>query len=482
MSGADAAAGGAVVRALASYVPAGRVDAAEVRRHWDPQAPAGTGAAFAVPDFDEDVVTMAVEVAERALAAAGTIAEEVDAIVLATCSSPYGEPSAAGLVARALRVGAGCETVTLGGSPRGGLQALRVAAGMVAGDGGRQVLAIASDDRHGRAGTALERRLGAAAAAAVVGAGGEGLRLRRWASHRHGVPTQWRSAVERALESGDDPRFERDENAAPAVAGALAALDDGAAAEAAGVAAPAALAGPVRRAASGASTVTDGWADAGDAGTAGVLLALERAWRDAAVGDRCRALAYESGAGADAALVEVAGVAPASAPHPEPSAVGYVELLRRRGLLAGPAAPEAIAPYMATPAALRDAPFVDDLTGLECAACGSLNFPARPSCIDCGATALTPVPLPRTGRVVTHNSQFVVAVAPEPAPVSVGVVRLDGARGERGGQLSGMFVAGDERRIAIGAPVELVHRRLGSERGLVKYGWKLRIAERGEER
>ena len=58
-------------------------------------------------------------------------------------------------------------------------------------------------------------------------------------------------------------------------------------------------------------------------------------------------------------------------------------------------------------------------------------------------------------------------------------MRLDGARGERGGQLSGMFVAGDEARIAIGAPVELVHRRLGSERGLVKYGWKLRIVEEG---
>jgi hydroxymethylglutaryl-CoA synthase len=245
------------------------------------------------------------------------------------------------------------------------------------------------------------------------------------------------------------------------------------------VAAPAALASAVRRSGRCDSPASDAEDAAGDTGAAGSLIALERAWRDSEDGGHCVAVAYESGAGAEALLCEISGTAPAAKPQPAPRPVDYVELLRRRGLLEAPAAPDPTAPYAATPAALRDAPYVDDLTGLRCAACGSLNFPARPSCIDCGSTELSPVPLPRRGRVVTHNSQFVVAVTPEPAPVSVGVVRLDGEGGERGGQLSGMFVA-DGAAIEIGAPVELVQRRLGSERGLIKYGWKLRIV--AEER
>jgi uncharacterized OB-fold protein/3-oxoacyl-[acyl-carrier-protein] synthase III len=471
--------GPAVVRALAHYVPSGRVDGAELRRHWDPQAPPGAGPTLAVPDFDEDVVTMAVEAAFRVLAAAGAAAEDVDWIVVATCSSPYGEPSAAALVARALHVAPACETTTLAGSTRGGLQALSLAADAVVAGRRRLVLAIAAEDRHGQMGTALERRLGAAAAAALVASGDEGLRLSSWASHRHGVPTQWRAATARALESLDDPRFERDENATPAVAGALDALLEANPGELATVAAPAALAAAVRRGGHCDAPVGDAAAGAGDSGAAGSLIALEQAWRDVGGAGRCAALAYESGAGADALLCEISGRAPAAAPQPAPRPVDYVELLRRRGVVEAPPAPEPTAPYAATPAALRDAPFVDDLTGLRCAVCGSLNFPARPSCIDCSSTELSPVPLPRRGRVVTHNSQFVVAVAPEPAPVSVGVVRLDGEGGERGGQLSGMFVA-DGAAIAIGAPVELVHRRLGSERGLVKYGWKLRVAEERE--
>ncbi|HEX2161516.1 MAG TPA: zinc ribbon domain-containing protein, partial [Thermoleophilaceae bacterium] len=222
----------------------------------------------------------------------------------------------------------------------------------------------------------------------------------------------------------------------------------------------------------------DAGAEAGDTGAAGSLLALASAWQGAERGDRCAALAYESGAGADALLVEATAPPPPTATQPARRPVGYVELLRRRDLLEPPPPPDPSAPYAATPAALRDAPYVDDLTGLECAVCGSLNFPARPTCIDCGSSELSPVPMPRTGRVVTHNEQFVVGVAPEPAPVSVGVVRLDGASGERGGQVSAMFVDGDAA-IEIGAPAELVHRRLGSERGLVKYGWKLRIVGEG---
>jgi uncharacterized OB-fold protein len=67
-----------------------------------------------------------------------------------------------------------------------------------------------------------------------------------------------------------------------------------------------------------------------------------------------------------------------------------------------------------------------------------------------------------------------VAVAPEPPPVVVGVVRLEGLKGERGGQVSGMFTETDAGQLRMGDAVELVYRRVGVEDGLVKYGWKFR--------
>ena len=69
----------------------------------------------------------------------------------------------------------------------------------------------------------------------------------------------------------------------------------------------------------------------------------------------------------------------------------------------------------------------------------------------------------------------VVAVDPEPAPVAVGVIRLEGDAGTRGGQVSAMFCDSPLDQLRVGAPVELVYRRLGRDAGLVKYGWKARL-------
>jgi hypothetical protein len=77
--------------------------------------------------------------------------------------------------------------------------------------------------------------------------------------------------------------------------------------------------------------------------------------------------------------------------------------------------------------------------------------------------------------VVTFNLQHVVAVHPEPAPLAVGVLRVEGSQGSRGGQVSAMFCDEALGALAVGAPAELVYRRVGCEAGLVKYGWKARL-------
>jgi uncharacterized OB-fold protein len=167
---------------------------------------------------------------------------------------------------------------------------------------------------------------------------------------------------------------------------------------------------------------------------------------------------------------------PVSNRRPAPVPVSYVEFLRRGGVLAGPAPPEPIVPWPATPAALRD-DVAGVLVGAQCRSCGSVNIPPRLICVDCGGDRLEIRPLPRQGRVVTYNHQHVVALHPEPAPVSVGVARLAGLEGERGGQVSAMFCDSDLDAVRVGAGIELVYRRLGVEDGLVKYGWKMRLVE-----
>jgi uncharacterized OB-fold protein len=70
-----------------------------------------------------------------------------------------------------------------------------------------------------------------------------------------------------------------------------------------------------------------------------------------------------------------------------------------------------------------------------------------------------------------------VAVHPEPSPVAVGVVRLKGENGVRGGKISAMFCDSPLDALSVGQAVELVYRRLGADDGLVKYGWKVRVVD-----
>ena len=497
-------AGSAAIVAIASYVPPGRLAVRDVRRAWPGVgAPAGVGS-VAVAGFDEDVVTMAVEAVDTLLGAAGVTGDDVDAVVLATCSSPYAEHSAAAEVARALDLPRGVALVDLAGSARGGVVGLAAAADGVASGRWQRVVVVAADARRGEPGTPVEA-LGAGAVAALVTPAG-GARLGAAATWRHGVPTRWRPDGSRALRSYDDARYERDELVVPAVRGVVASLGGRAFTFAAGGHTDARSPSVIARA-SGLGEVdlgVDELAELSDLGTAGPLLALAHCLGRAEVGDEGLCFAVEPGAGADAVTVTVGDVESNLPPKRErgllpfrgqvrggvaesvvsvvhrrleTTEVDYVGFLRRHGVLEA-AAMAPIVPWAATPGAQRD-DLEGALVGAECSACGSVSIPPRPVCLDCGSRSSTRRAVPRGGVVVTHNRQHVVAVHPEPAPVSVGVARLDGLGGERGGQVSAMFCDSDLDAVRVGSPVELVYRRLGADDGLVKYGWKLRLVAEG---
>lgn len=461
--------------AIATYAPRGRLAAADVRSHWPAAGgPAGVRS-VAVPDVDEDVTTMAVQVLDDLLHESPDTV--VDAVLVATCSSPYAEHSAASEVVRALDLPRSTAVVDLAGSVRGGVTGLALAAGAVESGRWRTVAVVAADARRGELGSGVEV-LGAGAAAVLVSSEG-GVAVGSLATERHGVPTRWRPNGATALRSYDDTRYERDELVVPAVRAAVAGT---------GGASPVFLAGgytdarspSVIGAACGIESDVgdDGVAELGDLGTAGPLFSLAHCLERADPGTSGVVFAAEPGAGADALSLSIEVLIPIVTRRPAATAVDYVGYLQRTGVLATSGL-EPIVPWAATPGAYRD-DLLGALVGAECTRCGSVSIPPRPLCIDCGGDSLELRRVPRRGQVVTHNRQHVVAVSPEPAPVSVGVARLDGLAGERGGQVSAMFCDADAE-IRVGAAVELVYRRLGVDDGLVKYGWKLRLQDDDRE-
>ncbi len=458
------------IQGIGTYVPPGRLPVSELRRHWPGVAGPGGVTSVSVAGFDEDVVTMGVEASDAVMAVTGIEAGDIDLLLMATCSSPYAEHSAAAEVARALGLAPTAGLVDLAGSVLGGVQAVIAAADAVrAGRVGR-ALVVVSDCRRGRPGTAVEA-LGAGSVALVVSRDAPAV-IGATSSWRHGVPTRWRPDGANALHHYDDTRYELLGLVVPAVSAALDALDPRPAFTAVGPLDPRSRSTVHRAVGLDGDGSAAEMAVIGDLGSAGPLFALA-GHLSSGSGETGACVAVEPGSGAAAFAVHATVAVPAVDRRPASANIDYIEYLQRAGVLEGPVPPAPIVPHAASPGAARD-DAGGSLAGSRCVACGSLHVPPRRVCADCGGLDLALERAPREGRVVTFNVQHVVAVHPEPAPVAVGVVRLEGEGGERGGQVSAMFCDSDLGALVVGAPVELVYRRLGTEDGLVKYGWKAR--------
>jgi uncharacterized OB-fold protein len=210
----------------------------------------------------------------------------------------------------------------------------------------------------------------------------------------------------------------------------------------------------------------------GDLGAGGPLFDLA-GFIASQPGSTIACVGVEPGSGATGFTLTVEGVVPVIHHQPGPVSVSYIEYLQRFGAIEGPSPPSPIVPYAASPGAAR-ADLEGSLAGDRCEMCGSLNIPPRRLCIDCGASRFVRERASQFGEVVTFNVQHIVAVYPEPSPVAVGVIRLNGEMGMRGGQISAMFCDSNLDELKVGQAVEFVYRRLGVDEGLVKYGWKVR--------
>ena len=139
-------------------------------------------------------------------------------------------------------------------------------------------------------------------------------------------------------------------------------------------------------------------------------------------------------------------------------------LVRLPGVAAGRDAASATGIWTSPAKLRRETPGLLRLTGHRDAGTGVVAFPYDWS-VDGPATGNTrPVPLARTGTVLSHNIDRLFAADRE---VQMVVVELDG-----GGEF-GQSVAAPRRWAEVGDRVRLLLRRLHSGTGLPHYFWKV---------
>ncbi|MDI6912481.1 zinc ribbon domain-containing protein [Nocardioides sp.] len=467
---------------LGWYVPRLRLASKQWQKAW-PGVSTDGGVTVAVPDSDEDVVTMAVEAADGALADAGISIDDVDEIYLASASGPYTTKSSAAMVGAGLGADR-ARTVDFGGSTRSIGDALTAALDAVAHGRVRRVLVIGSDFLPATPGDTLETRFGGAAGAAVVDAEARLLQARAAGSVLSTATTHWRCSGAKFVQRYDDPRLEREGSVVPNLVRSAASILEpedlfvlpGTAAKFERLIAKESGHPRVSAQARTLAGVI------GDTGNAHSLVALAEALSEAPTSV---VVGFEgSGAGASAirfTVPEAADLSRRQAVLPAVSdgaLIDYVTFLKATGKLAPSDTSGPASPYSASPGWMRDERHLLAPTGALCSACGSLNYPPRSICIDCRGSDLTEVLLPRTGTVLTYNVQHIVPISPEEAPVAVCVAQMEGGRADGyGGKVTALMLREAAEDVRIGSEVRLIFRRAGVEHGMVRYGYKFGLRE-----
>lgn len=386
----------------------------------------------AVAGGDEDAVTLAAEAAGPLLAATEV---RPGILILVTTSPPYDEGGSVQALAELTGLAGDILAFELTSSLRDGLTALRLAAALLAAQGGAALVCGAHRARG-------EKDAGDGAAALLLAAEGGVATLTPGPARAEELRDRWRLAGEAARSEGD-PSFVWDVGV-PRVAREW------------GLRQPSVV-GPVARPSDRAERALGGPGDE-IAAAAGVIGAAHALGRLVLALDRPQVIVAGSGGLAEA--IET-----------EPGAGAAAVAARARAVLEAPrstSAPEAIdwsqlTPYASGPRSWRERRQDLRLEGSRCGDCGRVLFPPPMTCPHCGSRELAPEPLARSGTVVTETRDHAYPVS---RSTGMAVVELDG-----GGRFYGQVVP--SAQVAIGDRVRIVPRRLHDGGGAAQYFWKL---------
>lgn len=302
------------------HVPRYRIDADELDA-----VPGGFGAAGirekAVAGPDEDSLTMAVEAATRALAAAGLERAALTALTVGTTTPPLAESDLPAQLVEMLGLPRAVETAIATQSTRAGVSAVKLADSLRDGP----ALVVAADAPEGDPDDAIGQAAGAGAVALVIGDEGPAVLAERASYAREFPGTRYRESGETATQSYGATAYER-RAYRETIAGAIEVLGD-----VPGAIAPTAPDGSMPYRSTGDleadPDVYERASSLGDTGAASPVFGLLAAWEAGA--DDVAVVGYGGGAAADVAVVR--GTAPVREPAIETVSLTYAEYLRYRG-------------------------------------------------------------------------------------------------------------------------------------------------------
>lgn len=471
--------------AVGGYAPRFRIDADEFADAWG-RFEAGGIREKAVPNADEDALTMACEAAARALSAGGVSGEAVDFLAFGTTTPPVEESDLTARLGAMLGVSESVTRHSFGNSTRAGTRALVAALDGL--DESQIGLVVAADCPEGAPDAERDHAAGAGAAALLLAGEGAltdsgGAEIVARAEHATPYPgTRFRRRGREEVEELGVTSYDRAAFTEP-LAAAVEDLDtDLESVEAAAVQAPD---GALPYRAAGALGVDNETVQAaatvhelGDTGAASVPLGIARALADDH--ETVLAAGWGGGAGADALLVERRGEVGADLALDGGKAVSYPEYLRRRGAItSGP--PDGGGAYVSVPSWRRSLPQRYRLAAGRCPACGGLEFPPEGACSGCSSLGeYEPVELPGTGTVEAVTTISQGGAPPEFAEqqaksgdFGVAVVAFDGPD-EGGVSIPAQVVDGHD--LSVGDRIEATIRRIYTQEGVTRYGFKIRPA------
>jgi hydroxymethylglutaryl-CoA synthase len=494
------------VRAVGAYAPRHRLSASEIEAAWGSVQASGVGEK-AVPGGDEDALTMGYEAATNALQADGTDAAAVSVLAFASTTPPVEEEDVAVRLGSTLGVPGDARHETFGGSTRAGTRAL--AAGLRSDLGPDEVaLVVAADAPKGEPGGEHDQAAGAGAAAFVVVPSGPatveatgshalpapGTRFRERGSERVtglGVTGYDRATFRETVAGAVDALRDELADAAVDAGGDAAEETDGIdlSVDAAAVQAPNGslpyrvvdVLGVDTDAVQRVATVHD----LGDTGAASALLGLATALDDPDV-ERVLVAGYGSGAGADAMLVDGPSAVPAvlELERADAAEVSYAEYLRlREEVTEGP--PDGGGAYVSVPSWQRTLPQRHRLVAGRCVDCGALAFPPEGACRECGSRAgYDDVLLPGSGTVEASTTISQGGAPPEFAPqqqragdFGVVVVAFDGPSEDETVSAPAQVTDAEGDAVGVGDAVTATLRRVYTQEGVTRYGFKVRPAD-----
>ncbi|MDS0478000.1 zinc ribbon domain-containing protein [Natrinema sp. 1APR25-10V2] len=470
------------ITGVGAYAPRFRISSEAFEEAWGQFHAAGVSEK-AVPSADEDALTMAYEAATRALEATDTDPAEIDWLGFAASRPPEAEEDLTARLGAMLALPASATRQTFTGSTRAGTRALWAGGDALEADA-TTALVVAADAPKGDPDDGVDHAAGAGGAAFVVERDGPAEIVDR-AEYAAPYPgTRFRNSGEDETQGLGVTQYDRSAFT-ETIGGAVSGLEVDPEPEAAAIQAPD---GKLPYRAAGAAGVgTDEIQAAatvhelGDLGAASVPLSLARALEDGY--ESVLAVSQGSGAGADAFVVETDGAVPAVTALEGDDPLSYAEYLRQRGVVTtGP--PSGGGAYVSVPSWRRSIPQRYRLEAGRCSECDALSFPPEGACDDCGALAeYEPVELAGEGTIEAVTTISQGGAPPEFAEqqaksgdYAAAIVALETDGGDETVSAPAMGTDADPADFAVGDRIETTIRRIYTQEGVTRYGFKIRPA------